>query len=105
MQGPHCAFLLVRRHYARYTPELVEESCGVPRDLFVRVAEAVLGNSGRERTTSFAYAVAWTQHTIGSQIISACALLQLLLGNIGRGHRDVAREEVEEGRDVGAPLD
>lgn len=84
MEDPRCAFQLVRRHFARYTPAMVEESCGVPRDLFLRVAEAILANSGRERTTSFAYAVAWTQHTIGSQIISSCALLQLLLGNIGR---------------------
>ena len=33
---------------------------------------------------SFAYAVAWTQHTYGVQMIGACALLQLLLGNVGR---------------------
>ncbi len=84
LQHPRCAFQLVRRHFARYTPELVEQACGVPRELFVRVAEAILSNSGRERTTAFCYAVAWTQHTIGTQIISCCALLQLLLGNIGR---------------------
>ena len=84
LQHPNCAFQLVKRHFARYTPELVEEVCGVPRELFLRVAETILANSGRERTTAFCYAVAWTQHTIGTQIISCCALLQLLLGNIGR---------------------
>src|SRR5205823_3497359 len=66
------------------TPEMVERVCGVPRDLFLKVAQAIVDNSGRDRTTAFAYAVAWTQHTIGSQIIGCCALLQLLLGNIGR---------------------
>ena len=84
LENPRCVFQLVRRHFARYTPELVERSCGVPRDVFLQVADAILDNSGRERTTAFCYAVAWTQHTIGSQIIGCCALLQLLLGNVGR---------------------
>lgn len=84
LEHPHCVLQLVKRHFARYTPDLVEQSCGVPRELFLRVAETILANSGRDRTTAFCYAVAWTQHTIGTQIISCCALLQLLLGNIGR---------------------
>ncbi len=84
LQHPNCVFQVVKRHFARYTPEIVEEVCGVPRELFLKVAEAVTRNSGRDRTTAFAYAVAWTQHTTGTQMISCCALLQLLLGNIGR---------------------
>ncbi len=84
LRDPNCAFQLLKRHFARYTPELVEQACGVPRGLFLRVAEAIVRNSARDRTTAFAYAVAWTQHTIGTQIIGSCALLQLLLGNIGR---------------------
>lgn len=81
---PKCVFQILKRHYARYTPEMVEEICGTPKELFFKVAEAITKNSTPERTTSFAYAVAWTQHTTGTQMISACALLQLLLGNIGR---------------------
>ncbi len=84
LQDPHCVFQIVRRHFARYTPEMVERACGVPRDRFLRVAEALVNNSGRDRTAVFAYAVAWTQHTTGTQIIGCCAILQLLLGNIGR---------------------
>lgn len=84
LQDPRCVFQIVRRHFARYTPELVERVCGTPQALFQRVARALIDNSGRERTSAFCYAVAWTQHTIGTQIISCCALLQLLLGNIGR---------------------
>jgi formate dehydrogenase major subunit len=84
LQHPHCVFQIVKRHYARYTPEMVERICGVPQDLFLKVAEALTSNSDRERTAAFCYAVAWTQHTNGTQTISACALLQLLLGNIGR---------------------
>lgn len=84
LQDPFCAFQIVKRHFARYTPELVEQACGVSKELFLKIAETLLQNSGRDRTSAFCYAVAWTQHTIGTQIISCCALLQLLLGNIGR---------------------
>jgi formate dehydrogenase major subunit len=84
LEHPRCVFQLLRRHYARYTPELVEEVCGVPRAQFVAVAEALCQNSGRERTSAFAYAVGWTQHTVGVQYIRTAAIIQLLLGNIGR---------------------
>jgi len=84
LQNPRCVFQIVKRHFSRYTPEMVERATGCPRDIFLRVAETVLANSGPDRTTSFAYAVAWTQHTNGPQVIGCCALLQLLLGNIGR---------------------
>jgi len=84
LQHPRCVFQILKRHFARYTPEMVEQICGSPKDKFIRVAEMLLENSGRDRTSAFAYAVAWTQHTIGVQMISCCALLQLLLGNIGR---------------------
>lgn len=84
MKDPHCVLQLLKRHYARYTPEMVERVTGCPRAKFLRVAETVLQNSGADRTTSFAYAVAWTQHTDGVQMINCCALLQLLLGNMGR---------------------
>jgi formate dehydrogenase major subunit len=84
LQDPRCVFQIVKRHFARYTPEMVERVTGCPRETFLKVAEAILASSGPDRTTSFAYAVAWTQHTYGPQIIGCCALLQLLLGNIGR---------------------
>ena len=84
LQNPRCVFQIVKRHFARYTPEMVEKATGCPKETFLKVAETILANSGADRTTSFAYAVAWTQHTYGVQIIGACALLQLLLGNIGR---------------------
>ena len=74
----------MRRHYARYTPEMVERVTGCSRDTFLRVCEAVTRNSGRERTGAFCYAVGWTHHTFGVQIIRAAAIIQGLLGNIGR---------------------
>ena len=84
LQHPRCVFQILRRHYSRYTPEMVEEACGVPPDLFLRVAETLCDNSGRERTSAFCYAVGWTQHSVGVQYIRAAAIIQLLLGNMGR---------------------
>jgi formate dehydrogenase major subunit len=84
LQHPRCVYQVLKRHFARYTPEMVERICGIPPDLFYRVAEALVGNSGRERTSAFAYAVGWTQHTVGVQYIRTAAILQTLLGNIGR---------------------
>ena len=81
---PRCVFQILTRHFARYTPELVEDVCGVPRDRVVEVAEALCDNSGRERTSSICYAVGWTQHSVGVQYVRTAAIIQLLLGNIGR---------------------
>ncbi len=84
LQHPRCVFQILKRHYARYTPEMVERTCGVPPDLFRQVCEALCDNSGRERTGAFCYAVGWTHHTVGVQYIRAAAIIQLLLGNVGR---------------------
>ena len=84
LQHPRCVFQILKRHFARYTPELVAEACGCTPEEFVAVAEALCANSGRERTSSIVYAVGWTQHTVGVQIIRTAAIIQLLLGNVGR---------------------
>jgi formate dehydrogenase major subunit len=84
LQDPNTVFQIMKRHYARYTPELVEQVCGTPRDVFISVAETLLENSGPDKTSSICYAVGWTQHTSGVQLIRTSTLVQLLLGNIGR---------------------
>jgi formate dehydrogenase major subunit len=84
LQHPRCVFQVLKRHYARYTPEMVEKLCGIPPELFREVADTLIANSGRDRTTMLAYAVGWTQHTAGVQIIRAGTIVQLLLGNVGR---------------------
>ena len=84
LRNPNCVFQILKRHYARYTPDLVERVCGVPRETLVRVAEILCESSGRERTSAICYAVGWTQHTHGVQNIRAASIIQLLLGNIGR---------------------
>jgi formate dehydrogenase major subunit len=84
LRHERCVFQVLKRHFARYTPQLVEEVCGVPAGAFERVAGAFCRASGPERTAAICYAVGWTQHSVGVQIIRTAAILQLLLGNIGR---------------------
>ena len=84
LQHPRCVYQILRRHYAQYTPEMVERVTGCPQETFLKVAETITRNSGRERTGAWCYAVGWTHHTTGVQMIRACAMIQTLLGNIGR---------------------
>jgi formate dehydrogenase major subunit len=84
LQDRQCVFQKLKRHFARYTPEMVEKICGVPPQLFQKVAEALTNASGPEKTAAICYAVGWTQHSKGVQIIRTASILQLLLGNIGR---------------------
>ena len=84
LQHPRCVFQILKKHYARYTPEMVERVCGTSRETFLKVAEALCANSGPDRTSVICYAVGWTQHTTGVQTIRASTIVQLLLGNIGR---------------------
>jgi len=84
LQHPRCVFQVLKRHFARYTPELVEQACGIPKEKFLEIADLYTRASGREKTGAICYAVGWTQHSTGVQTIRAAAILQLLLGNIGR---------------------
>jgi formate dehydrogenase major subunit len=84
LQHPNCVYQILKRHFARYTPEMVEETCGVSKEAFLEVCRAWTENSGRERTTALVYSVGWTQHSVGVQYIRTGAILQLLLGNMGR---------------------
>lgn len=84
LKDPNCVFQILKRHYSRYTPEIVEKACGIAQEDFFYLADSIVANSGRERTTCFAYALGWTQHTMGAQFIRTCAILQLLMGNVGR---------------------
>ncbi|UTR13061.1 formate dehydrogenase-N subunit alpha [Evansella sp. LMS18] len=84
LQHPRSVFQLMKKHYSRYTPEMVEEICGTSKEEFLMVAKTVTANSNAERTTTFCYAMGWTQHTYGVQTIRSGAILQGLLGNMGR---------------------
>ena len=84
LQHPRCVFQLLKKHFARYTPEMVEQYCGISRESFLHAAKTYCEASGPEKTGSICYAVGWTQHSSGVQTIRCAAILQLLLGNMGR---------------------
>ena len=84
LQHPRSVFQILKKHYRRYTPQMVQDVCGIPVEQFHEVARALTENSNRERTTCFAYALGWTQHSLGAQFIRTAAILQLLMGNMGR---------------------
>jgi formate dehydrogenase major subunit len=84
LEHPMCVYQILRRHYAPYTPEMVERVTGCPKELFLKIADTLARNSGPDRTGAIAYAVGWNHHTTGVQMIRASTLVQQLLGNIGR---------------------
>jgi formate dehydrogenase major subunit len=87
LQHPRCVFQLMKKQYSRYTPEMVERITGVPKDQFVKAADtytSVRKDGDMKKVATILYAVGWTQHSFGTQIIRAAAMLQLMLGNIGR---------------------
>lgn len=84
LQHPHSVFQILKRHYSRYTPEMVEDLCGISQEDFLYLADAFAEHSGRDRTTCMAYALGWTQHSLGPQFIRTASILQLLMGNMGR---------------------
>ena len=87
LQHPRCVYQLLRQQYSRYTPEVVERITGVPKDQFLKVAElftSVRKDGDMKKVATIIYAVGWTQHTFGTQTIRTAAMLQLLLGNVGR---------------------
>jgi formate dehydrogenase major subunit len=84
LEHPRSVFQVLKRHFARYTPKIVEQACGVPPEVFASICELLTANSGRDRTTALVYSVGWTQHTVGVQYVRTAAILQALLGNMGR---------------------
>ncbi len=84
LENPRCVFQLLKKHVDRYTPEMVSRICGVPVQKFLEVAEIVTSTGTPDRVGTMLYALGWTQHSTGVQMIRAAAMLQLLLGNVGR---------------------
>ena len=84
LQNPQCVFQQMKKHYARYTPELVSKITGTPKDQFLKVCEMLAATSATDKVMTICYALGWTQHSHGSQNIRTMAMIQLLLGNMGR---------------------
>ncbi len=83
LDDPRCAFAVLKQHYARYTPEMVERVCGTPKDVFLELADIFCSTGQPGKSGAILYAMGQTQHTVGTQNVRAMAVLQLLLGNAG----------------------
>ncbi|HXN48044.1 MAG TPA: molybdopterin-dependent oxidoreductase, partial [Bryobacteraceae bacterium] len=87
LENLRCVFQLLKRHYSRYTPEMVERITGVPKEQFLKTADlftSIRKDGDMKKAGTIIYAVGWTQHSSGTQTIRGAAILQLLLGNVGR---------------------
>jgi len=87
LENPRCVFQLLRQQYSRYTPEMVERVTGIPKEQLLKAADlftSVRTDGDMKKVATILYAVGWTQHSFGTQIIRTAAMLQLLLGNVGR---------------------
>ena len=98
LQDPRCVYQLMKQHYSRYTPELASMTCGMPQASMQKIWEEIATCSTPGKTMTILYALGWTQHSIGAQIIRSAAMVQLLLGNVGmpgggvnalRGHSNI----------------
>jgi formate dehydrogenase major subunit len=98
LQNPRCVYQMMKAHYSRYTPDMVSSICGTPRDDFLKICGMIAETSAPDKAMTVMYALGWTQHTQGSQMIRTAAMVQMLLGNIGvagggmnalRGHSNI----------------
>src|ERR1044071_3870743 len=112
LQHPRCVFQLLKQQYSRYTPEMVERITGIPRDQFLKAAElftSVRKDGDMKKAATIIYAVGWTQHTSGTQIIRTAAILQLLMGNVGRAGGGVnalrGHSNIQGATDMGGVFD
>jgi formate dehydrogenase major subunit len=112
LQHPRCVFQLLMTQYSRYTPEMVERITGIPKDQFLKAADlftSIRKDGDMKKVATIMYAVGWTQHTFGTQIIRTAAMLQLLLGNVGRAGGGVnalrGHSNIQGATDMGGVFD
>jgi len=83
LSDPNCVFQLLKKQYARYTPEKVSSITGTPLDKLMEVYKLYCSTGTSDRVGTECYAMGWTQHTVGTQNVRAMSMIQLLLGNVG----------------------
>jgi formate dehydrogenase major subunit len=112
LQHPRCVYQLLKQQYSRYTPEMVERITGIPRDQFLKAADlftSIRKDGDLKKVATILYAVGWTQHSFGTQIIRTAAIMQLLLGNVGRAGGGVnalrGHSNIQGATDMGGVFD
>ena len=80
LEDQDSVFAKLKAHYSRYTLETAEKISGIPAAKIKEIAEVF----SKGKPGCILYAMGMTQHTTGTQGIRAYAVIQLLLGNIGK---------------------
>jgi formate dehydrogenase major subunit len=83
LKDPNCVFQILKRHFSRYTPEVVSQTTGCPVDTFMEATLTYAASGAAGKAGTIMYAMGTTQHTYGTQNIRSYGILQLLLANIG----------------------
>ena len=87
LEHPRCVFQLMKKQFSRYTPEMVEKITGIPKEECIKAWDkytSIRKDGDMKKVGTIIYSVGWTQHTFGAQIIRTAAMIQLVLGNVGR---------------------
>ena len=83
LQDRYCVFTLLRKHFYRYSIDVVSRITGTPEDILQKIYHTFTATKGPKHSGTIISALGWTQHTVGTQNIRAMAIIQLLMGNIG----------------------
>ena len=83
LENPRCVYQMLKKHYERYTLEKVSSITGVSKENLLKVYKEYGATGAPDKAGTECYALGWTHHTTGSQIIRAMSIIQLLLGNMG----------------------
>jgi len=112
LQHPRCVYQLLKQQYSRYTPDLVERITGIPQADFLKAYDlftSIRKDGSLKKVGTIIYAVGWTQHSFGTQIIRTAAMLQLLMGNVGRAGGGVnalrGHSNIQGATDIGGIFD
>ncbi len=83
LKNERCVFNLLKKHFERYDLETVSQVTGTSKEELLSVYQAYTETRQPDKAGTIMYAMGWTQHTTGVQIIRTMSIVQLLLGNMG----------------------
>lgn len=83
LRNERCVFNLMKKHYERYDLDTVSSVTGTSKEELLSVYKAFAETRSPDKAGTIMYAMGWTQHTTGVQIIRTMSMIQLLMGNMG----------------------
>ncbi len=84
LSHPNCVFQLLKKHVERYDAKTVSKITGVSEKTYEKVCKLYTATGAPDKSGNLVYCMGITQHTYGTQNVRSVAMLQLLLGNMGK---------------------